>query len=239
MNKEHILSEIRRTAKENGGKALGKMKFLQETGIKESDWYGKYWNRWSDAVEEAGLKPNKMQGAFEGNFLLEKFVELIRELGRYPVKGDLLMKARSDPDFPSQTTFQRFGSKPELATKCIEFCSGREGFEDVIYLCEEIAEKSTLTSEEDNTEEVEFGYVYLMKSGKYYKIGRSKSVGRREYELAIQLPEKLNTIHVIKTDDPIGIELYWHQRFEDKRKHGEWFELKAADVSAFKRRKFM
>ena len=33
------------------------------------------------------------------------------------------------------------------------------------------------------------GFVSLMKSGKYHKIGRSNSAGRREYELGIQLPE--------------------------------------------------
>jgi hypothetical protein len=78
-----------------------------------------------------------------------------------------------------------------------------------------------------------------MKSGRYYKIGKTSAVGRREYELAIRLPEQVTTIHAIRTDDPSGIEAYWHKRFEAKRQKGEWFKLDAADIAAFKRRKFM
>ena len=85
----------------------------------------------------------------------------------------------------------------------------------------------------------EFGFVYLLKSGKYYKIGRTNAPGRREYELALQLPEPVVNVHTIKTDDPAGIEKYWHERFSERRKKGEWFELRKEDISAFRLRKFM
>ena len=114
------------------------------------------------------------------------------------------------------------------------------GYEDVAALCAPIAAQDVWQTEDAQaTEAASLGFVYLMKSGNYYKLGRSNAAGRREYELSIQMPEKLTTIHTIRIDDPVGIEAYWHQRFEGKLKNGEWFDLNTADVNAFKRRKFM
>lgn len=81
----------------------------------------------------------------------------------------------------------------------------------------------------------ELGEVYLFKSGHFYKIGKTNCTVRRGSELRIMLPEKITLIHSIKTDDPSGIEAYWHKRFELKRKNGEWFDLTSNDVKAFKR----
>ncbi len=239
MKKEHILQEIKRTAEANGGTPLGWRKFVKETGIREADWLGKHWARWSDALREAGCTPNEMTTAYDESFLFQKFIELARELKKLPVKGDFLMKARRDSTFPNSKTFEKFGSKAVLVKSVKEYCQNREGYEDIVLLCEGHVSRANGDSEAADSSDGEIGFIYLMKSGKFFKIGRSNATGRREYELGIQLPEKLATLHVIRTDDPAGIETYWHNRFEAKRKNGEWFDLDAADVAAFKRRKFM
>ncbi|MCI0427953.1 MAG: GIY-YIG nuclease family protein [Nitrospiraceae bacterium] len=239
MKKDYILQEIQRTAKENGGVPLGQQRFSRETGIKQSDWLGKFWARWGDALREAGFAPNQLQGAFDETLLLEKYVALVRELGHIPASGDLRLKARRDPEFPSHNTYGRFGSKSDLVRRLSEFCRKRTGYEDVVRICEEYAPAKKDVPEELEPRDNEIGFVYLIKSGRFYKIGRTNAAGRRERELALQLPEEAKTVHVIRTDDPSGIETYWHKRFEAKRKKGEWFDLNAADISAFKRRKFM
>ncbi len=122
----------------------------------------------------------------------------------------------------------------------LDHCLTTPGFDDVAAICRPLADTvPTRQPEPEEDAETRFGYVYLARMGKYYKIGHTGSVGRREYELAIQLPEKLILVHSITTDDPPGIEAYWHNRFANKRGNGEWFNLSARDVKAFRRRKFM
>lgn len=240
MKKEHILDEIRRTATANGGKALGHREFGKATGITENDWSGRYWARWSDAVREAGYKPNSMSVAYTDDMLLGKLAQLARELGKLPVFAEIELARRRDATFPTEKTYRRFGGKADLVRKLALYCGALPGLEDVVQLCKVVeAPDNPPTPDEDADEDIDFGFVYLIKSGRHYKIGRSNAAGRREREIALQLPDKANTVHVIRTDDPVGIEAYWHQRFAEQRKNGEWFELSAADVRAFKRRKFM
>jgi Meiotically up-regulated gene 113 len=238
--KSHIIAEIQRTAEGNGGVPLGFARFEDVTGIRFADWFGIYWARWGDAVREAGFEPNQLQSAYKREELLQKYAELAKELRRLPVRGDLSLRRRADPEFPSCKTFERIRPKAEFIRQLADYCRSREGLEDVCRWCEGYAaSEDRETRGELPKHEGTIGYVYLFKSGRFYKIGKSNSAGRREYELAIQLPERVDTIHVIRTDDPSGIEDYWHRRFAAKRKNGEWFDLEAADVAAFKRHKFM
>ncbi|SRR5216684_8170554 len=240
MKKAHILQEIKRTAEANGGMPLGRQRFFKVTGIKESDWVGKFWARWGDAVREAGFEPNQKQVALSEDLLMEKFIMVMRDLGRFPTVAELRMKKRSDASIPNSRAYERrFGSKPQVAAKIRDYCHGRTGYEDVLALCSTVIDSPSVEAESDADSEESTGFVYLMKSGRSYKIGRSNAAGRREYELAIQLPEKLRTLHMIRTDDPAGIEEYWHKRFAAKRKNGEWFDLDSKDIATFRRHKVM
>jgi hypothetical protein len=244
MKREFILSEIRRTAEENGGTPLGRRRFAKETGIQESDWFGKLWPNWGAALTEAGYEPNVKQGRLPDDHLLDHLARFILELGRFPVVAEMKMRARQHQEFPSHNTFRRLGGKGDLAKRLAEYLDGKPDFGPVLEICRAVAIELEAEGEEPEASpkdraDVEFGSVYLMRSGKHYKIGRTNAMGRRERELAIQLPERVKTIHVIQTDDPQGIEAYWHNRFADKRGNGEWFALTPEDVRAFKRRKFM
>jgi len=237
MTKAHIIAEIRRTAAENDGMALGYARFEVATGIRYGDWFGIHWARWSDALRESGFEPNQLQGAYEKEELLLRYAELAKELGRLPARGDLGLKRRADPEFPSWNTFDRLGKKTELIRQLADFCRPRQGFELVVEQCDDYLALTAPPDEEPLTEDLVIGYVYLLKHGsrREYKIGRTNNRLRREGEIGIELPEKVEPIHVIETDDPAGVEAYWHRRFTEKRLNSEWFALTPADVRAFKR----
>jgi hypothetical protein len=234
LSKPEILDEIRRTALTNGGKPLGATRFEKETGISAYEW-GQHWARFGDAQKEAGLEPNQMQGARPDDFLAEKIIGIIRKLGKFPTYREIEVERRIDTDLPTKRVFQRLGTKARLAELVFEYCSKRQKFEDVIAICNSLATSKNKEQSDERSSDVSYGEVYLFRSGRYCKIGRTSDTVRRGSEIRIQLPEKMTLIHSIKTDDPAGVENYWHRRFESKRMKGEWFDLNSADIKAFKR----
>ncbi|MBI3817787.1 MAG: GIY-YIG nuclease family protein [Planctomycetes bacterium] len=234
ITKQEILEAIRQTARDNGGAPLGRDRFEKESGI-NFYYIQKYWSNFGQALSEAGFTPNEFRISYGEEALLEKLILLMRELGRYPSNGDLRVKSNNDTQFPSATTFDRLGRKREVATKIAKYAE-QKGYVDIVEKCRAVIEKPAKREKVDSSDTRQIiGEVYLMKSGQYYKIGKTNDPVRRGSEIRIQLPDELHLIHSFKTDDPSGIEAYWHKRFDEKRKKGEWFELSAADVRAFRR----
>lgn len=118
-----------------------------------------------------------------------------------------------------------------LAQRVAAFAKEHPEHASVIPLC-----KSDVDDPDDTASSAN-GYVYLVEDGRRYKIGRTRSVEDRIPELSNQSSHRIDLVHKIATDDPPGIEKYWHERFADKRKYGEWFDLDVRDVAAFRRRK--
>jgi hypothetical protein len=241
VTKSHVLNQIRRIAQQDGGRPPGIERFVKLTGIRRSDFLGVHWARWRDSLRDAGFEPNELNMPIDQSLLLEKYIKFARELGRLPVANELRMRARSDSDFPNHTIWnRRFGSKADLVTGLREYCEGRTGCEDIIALCDAYQRSAPRrTQPKPGQGRKGRGYVYLMQSGARYKLGRANSVGRRQRQLQTGSPDPLPVLHYIETDDPSGIERYWHERFADKRVSGEWFELSPTDVADFRRRKSM
>ena len=217
------------------GKLIGERVFMRETGISHYHWKGGYWRSWSAFQTDAGHEPNSQTQKIPDEVILDRFGALALELGDIPSEADIEIKRREDPSFPNKSCYRRWGGRNGLLTKFAEYCRGKP---ELGLILEKLNDGTSSGVDRRLVSMQVKGFVYLLRSGKFYKLGRTNAIGRRLHELAIQLPQKPNTVHVIETDDPDGIEQYWHRRFADKRHGGEWFALSQDDVNVFKNRRF-
>jgi len=95
MDKRRILDAIKQLAETNGGIPPGRTAIESNAGITMSDWYPHFWVRWGEALIEAGFAPNQLQGAYSEELIIQKFIELTRELKKIPVDGELRGYPRS------------------------------------------------------------------------------------------------------------------------------------------------
>lgn len=234
-SKELLLSTYRRIVDSNGGRKVGERVFLRETGFSHHLWKGVYWRSWSELQRAAGFTANTATERIPDEVILRRLAELTLELGSVPSEPDIMLKRKRDPTFPSKATYRRYGGRDALIDRLREFCFNNTEFSDAVSILDEPRPIETQAETRNRTVN---GFVYLIRSGKSYKIGRATAAGRRIRALSIQLPQKPDTVHVIATDDPEGIEQYWHRRFAEKRQGGEWFVLTPEDVRAFKARRY-
>ena len=231
--RDQILAEIKRIANANGGQAPGQNVFTKETGFKPHEW-GKYWARWGDAVRDAGLTAQEWQQKQDTTLFYPKLAEAIRHFKRFPTQREMQIYRQRDRDFPHVLSLRNhFGSVEVMKSKTRQWAGFCKGYGDIIELLPE-----TTSQPQPSTHTAKEGYVYLIKSGAFYKIGRGDELEKRVKQIRTALPDASTLEHSIKIDDPAGIEAYWHRRFDDKRANGEWFKLSLQDVAAFKRRKY-
>jgi Meiotically up-regulated gene 113 len=234
--RQGILTEIRRLADRAGGRPPGQTYFESETGISQGKWRGVYWARWGDALKEAGFEPNEWTSKKDTKTILEKFAELTLELGSTPTKSEIDLMRRQDNSVPSSKhIIGHFGSKNGLAKALLDIAASDDRFSALTDIV--VVEHNDGAEISGGAASID-GWVYLIKSGENFKIGRSDNLERRVKQINIALPEAASLFHAIQTDDPVGIEEYWHKRFADRRLNGEWFKLTKTDIAAFKRRKF-
>lgn len=229
-----ILEELKRVTSELG-RTPGKQVFEKLTGIKESDWSGVHWPRWNDLIRDAGLEPNTMQARSDENSLLAQLYEMVGMLSHFPTQPELSLLCRTRPDYPSKNTFRNvLGPKNQMIQRLKDWATERHPEDPIIDLLI-VSEVNAISA---SPEAMKNGWVYLLRSGSFVKIGRSDQVEMRVKEITIAMPEKVEMVHAIETDDPAGIEAYWHRRFASRRMNGEWLKLDPSEVKAFKRRKY-
>jgi Meiotically up-regulated gene 113 len=231
--RERILTEIKRLVTESG-KVPGVKVFENETGILRREWTGKIWARWSEAVQEAGFEPNGLTQRFNSEQVLQSVIECCEALGRLPSTNDLRLFTYQNSGFPAHGTIENHYPKRALLVEALRTFSNENP--PYAHILEMLPSPVTVDAETPSTSN--YGHVYLLKAGDYYKIGQSSDLEKRVKSINVALPDKASLEHAISTDDPPGIETYWHRRFADRRANGEWFKLSKADVLAFKKRKF-
>lgn len=233
--RDQIISEIKRLTAENG-QVPGQTLFARVTGIAHHVWRGKLWARWGDALTEAGYQPNEWTGRLDSDEVLNGIVAAVRHFGRLPARDEMLIHRKMVPTIPSDQAIKRhFGRRAELIAALAKRAAEDVAYADIAPMLPAVSPAPTAAKA--TVKPVE-GYVYLLKSGEFYKIGRSDELERRVKEIRVALPQQATLVHSIRTDDPPGIEAYWHRRFAESRANGEWFKLTAADAAAFRRRSF-
>ncbi|MBX3388056.1 MAG: GIY-YIG nuclease family protein [Phycisphaeraceae bacterium] len=232
--REEILGRIRDCAAGNGGRAPSREEFTKTTKIGIAKWKGVLWRSWGDALIEAGFKPDARRKSDAE--MLEEYGKLALELCRVPTSPDLRLAGKQGKKVSNWNTLRaRFGGRRGLNASLVEYWKGREESQLIRGYCGKKRTRQTRRGEEPLVP----GWVYLMESGGIYKIGRAVNVEHRHKEVETMTPHDLVILHRIKTDDSVGIEAYWHKRFESKWVKGEWFSLNDEDVKVMRERVVM
>lgn len=244
MTKDEILEAIRATTQRNGGKPLGRIRLLNETGIAEHHYskFGTLGQLQREAVSDA----NRLNTAKSRADLIAQMIDLCCRYRRFPTSQQLRQAHEEMPSrYSSHNTFNRLGkTNAAKAATVVAALSGNDCLtadeQTALDICLPIAEQAEAAPEDPSAQLNGCGYVYLFRDGKAYKIGNSTDPDSRRDALQTGNPRRIELVHRILTDDPKGIEEYWHRRFSHCRikttDRSEWFHLSRDEVATFRAR---
>lgn len=114
--RERILSYIKRIAEANGGKVPGVRVFKNESGIREHEWLGVFWARWSDALKEADHEPQLFNQKADSQVYLKKICDAMNHFKKFPTAAEQKLYRKLDSYFPDPKTLRlHFGTGSGIA----------------------------------------------------------------------------------------------------------------------------
>lgn len=239
MTKDAIIKRLQELATERGGHVSFNL-FVSETGIKDK-WLRRqeWWTGWNSLLSEIGLKTREFSvPRTPDSRIAEAVAEIIERDESWPTEDALVRERKRNPSFPSLGVISPLRKSGILAKLIVALGETSGQFSKASLIAKKHLPSEIDTIDVGSNERVK-GYVYMLRSGRSYKIGKSTDPSRRYREVKLELPDETHQVHTIQTDDPTGIETYWHQRFATKRiRNTEFFTLDANDVQAFKRRTY-
>ena len=175
IEKNFLVSEIQRTAKENDGQPLGSRRFQEETGITVAKWRGRYWRNWSDALSEAGFEPNKPNERTDDSYLVHRLAMLAQKLGFFPTYADMRLERHNDNTFPTHHLFNRLGSIDVRIGFLRDYAKSNGEFSGILEFLPEPETFIDTGAPPQNSLAEGFVYLALMQIGnqKRYKIGKA------------------------------------------------------------------
>lgn len=120
--------------------------------------------------------------------------------------AEFLVKLRHDDDLR-----HFFSSRIPVQRREVMF------LDSILFLKDEVIE-----GEKEN--DLNFGWVYMLKCGDFVKIGKANDIKKRvKKDISPKLPQKSELIRKYKTLDPLKLESALHKEFSEFRNNGEWF----------------
>lgn len=212
QGRDQILAQVRRLAELNGGEPVGERTFLAETRLSRRRLQRAGFPNYGAALEAAGFARKTLQQPFTDDQLFEPLARLTRQKGHFPTTNERQVERYRDSSFPGSDAYRRRGMLGPLEQALLTWCRTREAFQDVVAILQaSLKAVGRPELQARRSRRVVNGYVYLMRygnHGKDYKIGCTENVARRESQLDMMSPTDVRRVHVIKTDDPRGVEKY-------------------------------